>query len=337
MPRGRHHIAYQRNVMSTRLDDQQSSRQVMHLLLCDALQCDQRQDMKGALTSCQAALNTARSLGDEPLSISQLVRIAGAVLACQGVERALAQGEPAAEDLTAMQKLLTDEEAFPDLPIVAQGERAFWHEFFEAMENGDVPIAELSNGRPGWNEHLFGFVYRDNIRDQHPTMLAMLSRWIAIAQLPMPEQTEAERQFDQEVRELRGSAMLAALPLGATSKLGDASRRKHAYLRCMTAAIAAECYRQANKRWPASLDKLCPLYLATVPRDPFDGEPLRYLHVEEGVVIYSVSSDGVDNHANLDPAHANQPGVDIGFRLWDVAKRRQPPRPKPLHINPEGK
>jgi len=67
-----------------------------------------------------------------------------------------------------------------------------------------------------------------------------------------------------------------------------------------------------------------------IPFDPFDGLPLRYRRLDDGVMIYSISSDGVDNNGNLDTAHPNQPGVDIGYRLWDVAKRRQPPRPKPL-------
>lgn len=67
-----------------------------------------------------------------------------------------------------------------------------------------------------------------------------------------------------------------------------------------------------------------------MPLDPFAIESLHYRHIEDGVIIYSVSSDWTDNHGNLDVDHPHQPGVDIGFRLWDAAKRRQPPRPKPL-------
>lgn len=336
MSRGRHRIAYKRNVMSTQLEDQQRSRQVVHLLLCDALQCGQRQDMKGALTSCQAAFNTARSIGDEPLGISQLVRTAGVFLACQNIERALAQGEPTAEDLKQIQKLLTDEEAFLDLPIVARGERAFFHELFDAMESGDVSISEMADGRSDWNERVFGFVYRDNVRAQHPQMLTLMNRWMLTSQLPMPVQSKVEREFDKVAPELRARGNgLAALPLPAISKMGDASRRKHAYLRCTIAALAAECYRQKHKKWPDSLDKLCPQDLAEVPLDPFDGEPLRYRCTEDGVVIYSISTDEVDDNGNLKRKHSNQLGVDLGVRLWNVGGRRQPPRPKPPLLNPE--
>jgi hypothetical protein len=334
MPRGRHRIAYKRNVLNTMLEDQQRSRQVVHLLLCNARQCEQRQDMKSALISCQAALNAARSLGDEPLAVSQLVRSAGVFLACQGIERALAQGEPAAADLAGLRKQLADEEGFPDSRIVARGERAIWNELFDALESGDVSFAEAAGGDAGWSEGLFGFVYRDNVREQHPIMLTMLSRWVTIAQLPMPEQMQAERQLEQEIREVRVSAPLAALPLAAVAKMGDASRRKHALIRCTIAALATECYRQQHKKWPDSLDKLCPRFLEAMPRDPIDDEALRYRRMEDGVVIYSVSSDGVDNNGNLDGEHSNQPGADIGIRLWDVGKRRQLPRPKPRSPNP---
>jgi hypothetical protein len=97
----------------------------------------------------------------------------------------------------------------------------------------------------------------------------------------------------------------------------------------MTVALAAEHYRQTHKHWPDSLNQLCPQFLSAVPLDPFDGAPLRYRRVEDGVVIYSVGNDGIDDSGHLDPEHINQPGVDVGYRLWDVSKRRQPPRPKP--------
>src|SRR5262249_15700466 len=87
-------------------------------------------------------------------------------------------------------------------------------------------------------------------------------------------------------------------------------------------------YRREKKTWPDAIDKLCPQYLATVPIDPFDGQPLRYRPLEDGVMVYAVGDDGVDDGGNLDREHPNQPGVDIGYRLWDVAKRRQPPPPR---------
>jgi hypothetical protein len=95
-------------------------------------------------------------------------------------------------------------------------------------------------------------------------------------------------------------------------------------LRSEIAALAAERYRRLHGNWPQSLTQLTPDLVAVVPTDPFNGDPLLYRRLPNGVVIYSVGKDGEDNGGNVDSGKTNDPGTDIGFRLWDVAKRRQP-------------
>ncbi len=121
MPRGRHCIDYQPLVYETLLPDQSESRPVMWLLVLDAMRYDQEGDANSALTSCRAALNAGRSLGDEPVALSQLIRIACAIKICQVLERVLAQGEPRTDDLASMQHMLRGEDTFPDILIAARG------------------------------------------------------------------------------------------------------------------------------------------------------------------------------------------------------------------------
>ena len=328
MPRGRHHLVYQPFIFDTLLNDQQAARQVMTLLNFDVLRQCQAQKSKAALAACRAELNAARSLGDEPLAISQLIRMAGDSLTWKSLERTLAQGEASLADLAAMQNALRDEEAFPRQVIVARGERAGLHEAFSSTERGEVLLDNPFFKRSRWEEYAYGWFHRQKFREAHPTMLAVMSRWVEIAQLPLHEQVAAERQFDQELRELKESNPIAVLLIPALQKVGDARRRTRALIRCTMIALAAERYRLEQQSWPASVDKLCPVYLGAVPLDPFDGQPLRYRRLDDGVVIYSVGRDGVDDGGNLDREFMTQSGVDIGFRVWDVAKRRQPPRPK---------
>jgi hypothetical protein len=99
-----------------------------------------------------------------------------------------------------------------------------------------------------------------------------------------------------------------------------------ALLRCSRAALAAERYRQAHQRWPASLSELVQAgFLSAVPVDPLDGAPPRLLEGAGGLLIYSVGYDGKDDGGKLD---------DLGFRLWDVTNRRQPP-PEPGSRSPK--
>lgn len=330
LPRGRHRITYERNILTTQLPGQGEVRRIAQLLVYDAVRHDQEGDLKRAMIACRAAFNAGRSVGDEPFAVSQLFRCHAVFSACQGVERVLAQGQPPSEELAAFQRLLADEDGFPELLVSARGERAALNALMDTFESGDISLSDMSGGRPNWNERLFGFHYRDNIRDEHPWMLAMLSRWVALARLPSYEQRAAEQQLERRIDNLPESAILTRTMLPALIiRVGTVSRRNHGYLRCLNVALAAECYRREKHEWPDTLDQLCPQYLPEIPRDPFDGLLLRYLRWRDGVLVYCVGQDARDNGGNLDPENRDQPGADIGIRLWDAAKRRQPPRPKP--------
>jgi hypothetical protein len=347
MPRGRHSVHLERNPIATLLPHLQQCRNLLTLLTYESMRRNQRGDSKGALSVCRAALNVARSIGEEPFYVSHLVRIACSVLVCQAIERTLGQGEPSPEDLSALQKLLETEDAFPALLIATRGERAALHKVFEGIERGELTATELerlsSGGRHSQLDRLKDTLlslWRMDTREDHALFLSFMTRFVKAAQLPMHEQAAVERALDQEFRErlapsaLPGTAMITRGLLPAVSKMGEAFRRERATLRCMTVALAAERYRQDKKAWPDNIDQLCPQFLAAVPLDPFDGKPLRYRRVQDGVVIYSVGQDVTDNGGNLDRDRPTSPGVDFGFRLWDVNKRRQPPRPKPPEPNP---
>jgi hypothetical protein len=58
--------------------------------------------------------------------------------------------------------------------------------------------------------------------------------------------------------------------------------------------------------------------------DHFKGMPMDLHRKEEGVMVYSVGPDGVDDGGNLGEDF-RRAGTDLGFRLWDVAQRHGPP------------
>lgn len=62
--------------------------------------------------------------------------------------------------------------------------------------------------------------------------------------------------------------------------------------------LAIEAFRRARGDWPASLTELSPAFLPRIPRDSFDGAPLRYkpaAAVGGLPTLYSVGADGVDD------------------------------------------
>ena len=61
------------------------------------------------------------------------------------------------------------------------------------------------------------------------------------------------------------------------------------------AALAVQRYRLAADTLPDKLADLVPAYLEAVPKDPFDGNDLRYKKLEPGFVVYSVGEDLSDD------------------------------------------
>jgi hypothetical protein len=334
MPRGRHRLTFADNPLGTLLPDQQETRRVATLLQYDALLRAQKGDMRGAVESCRAIVNAGRSLGDEPIAISQLIRIAIVVVACRTTERVLAQGEAAEEDLAALQKLLTLEEKHPTLLVAVRGERALSNDLFEKMEDGRIPTQKLFQELGARTDfdlktRLLG-LSRATIHRERRRTLEILTRMVETARLPEHEQQAEERKIEETVRSLPRDAVLTRMLLPAMMKMSDAFRRKSAQGRCLLAALAVERYRLEKKAWPDKLADLVPKYLETVPLDPYDGKPLRYRKRTDGVTVYSIGPDGTDDGGKLDRTNPIKPGTDLGCELWDVkARRSEPPPPAP--------
>jgi hypothetical protein len=77
------------------------------------------------------------------------------------------------------------------------------------------------------------------------------------------------------------------------------------------ALIAIKCWQARNGgALPPTLDALVPEYLDEVPRDPYDGKPIRYS--AEKRIIYSVGMDGVDSGGSTQ--------AESRAALWDEAE-----------------
>jgi hypothetical protein len=335
---GRHLVFVRRDWLSTSVPHIQSLRSVASLLQADALLRAEEGDLAGAVASCSGALNAGRSLGDEPLGMAQLVRIACAAVSVRALERVLAQGEPPEAGLALLQELLEKEAAHPALLIAARGERGGLHCFLTAVEAGDVKLPKdwltTSEGLVGGGS-IVGEPQKPaqfppdwdspaSIRHAHAWLLRHFTRYVEIARLPPHEQPRQVEKWEAAAKE----APPAARPLlYGGRKLVTASLRIQARLRSAATAVAAERYRQAHGQWPKTLSALRPALLREVPADPYDGAPLRYRRLADGVVVYAVGMDREDNKGALDEKAPERPGADVGFRLWGRSQRRQAPRP----------
>jgi hypothetical protein len=105
MPEGRYPIKYDDTYIATLLPHVHDARSVCELLQWDTARRVHSGDADGALESCLALANAARSMGDEPFLISLLVRYACNAVAMEAIERTLAQGHFTPASVPNLQRL----------------------------------------------------------------------------------------------------------------------------------------------------------------------------------------------------------------------------------------
>jgi hypothetical protein len=319
---GRFPLTYSRDFVST-LIISQDARVAVSLLHREAVLLAQEGQADEALAATRGAVVSGRSVGDEPLLISALIRLACDGVAVRTLERVLALGEPSPAELKKAQDLLEDEAAEPVFLNAARGERAMYHEMMQALKSGDVKVSTLGGtGTPA----IADVAGPTLARRSHAHLLRMMTQYVETAKLPPEEWDEPLQQLEREAKQAKVDYdVLTALLVPAVIKVAEAYRREQANQRCAITALAAERYRRDHGRWPASLDQLAPGYVKAVPTDPYDGKPLRYKRVADGVLVYSVGPDRQDDGGALNRTNHRAKGTDYGFRLWDADRRRQPP------------
>lgn len=326
-PRGRYVIAWSPDGIGTPIPHTQAACDVARLLRLDAVQRSEDGDADGALTSCKALLNTARSFGDEPIFMSHFMHLSCQRLAIRSLERILAHGEPSEPALLAIQRALEEEANWPLQLIAARSQRAGIHQFLLVAKAKRVNRASWGlRSRTGSNT-IDDLLDQSLARGSHAAYLRYLTECVEIAKLPPEQQQEWLRrpglEPPKDVPEL-----LAALrePGDSFQKQARHFHYRLAFLRCAVTAVAVERFRLANAHWPNQLDDLLPRYLSSVPIDPFDGQPLRYRRLKDGVLIHTVGEDLKDGGGKRVRIKAGFSDADVGFQLWDPEHRRQAPR-----------
>jgi ABC-type transport system involved in multi-copper enzyme maturation permease subunit len=325
--RGRYPISWTEDALSTVSPHRETTAPVCGLLELDVLDRAERGDIDGAVDSCLAMLNAARSIGDEPLLVSQLVRqeIQKGALLC--VERVLAQGQPSAHAIETLLHMLDEEHPERSLCVTLRACRAGLDQFMEALGAGAVLLDDLAgrNERrlnPWRLEMAVPLLSPTTVNGQRAAFLDLTTQLVNAARLPTEERSAgiaaiAPPRFDLIIPRL----LLEAQRFNADSLSYVAQSN------ALKVALTAERYRRDHGDWPQTLQTLTPRYIPELPVDPFTGGPLVYRRQTDGVVIYSVGRDLTDDGGKLQrPFDSRASGVDVGIKLWNVSSRRQPPK-----------
>lgn len=272
-------------------------------------------------------LGMASTLDQEPSLISKLVRLAMLNIAIATLERGMNQVSLSESELRGLDLAFFKAVDTNQLADGLVGDRAMMIRYFRMTSAeikrysessaGDNKGAQAGPQIPGSRPMLFrvtGFFERD-LR----FYLEIMETNISLAKMPPPKSVlvsnvEAElRKQSQGEFYIMSTMLLPTINSLITRDISD-----QAQVRTAQVALKIELYRTLNGHLPETLGELVPQYLPAVPIDPFDGQPLRFHHLDKGYVVYSVGQDGHDNGGRERPPDAkssDQTEYDLPFTV----------------------
>jgi len=186
---GRFPVKWSLDYMSTSLTCQ-DCRVVANLLSYDAKLHAQDGDFEGALASIVCIVGIAKSIGDEPTVLSQILRMAVQRAASETLERNLAQGQLPANSLANIQGNFEDEASQPLFLYGVRGERAGFDMMISAIESGQLKASSLA-GITGAQSKLKSWLEdisaRKEFKRNHASWIRIMTEIVEIAKLPIEE------------------------------------------------------------------------------------------------------------------------------------------------------
>jgi hypothetical protein len=334
-PRGNARFSPAADVVSTALPHLRDCREALDLLVAE----HERHLVVGrthaAVECVHAILHLGAALRHDALFDPQELRDRIRNIARNRTIRLLGISEPSEDDLTSLQAHFEAEASESLLRTALRGERAAWHEWYEHLHRGNLPLGPTVETfpveprptlvTPPSQERIYvtGVLYRQHLDEDHAVFLRLITEAVAFTDLPTEQQSDAWVRLGERFNSLRiqegdrhrlAVKVLDRLFGGQFSRLPENCLVQRARFDCLCAALAAERFRKAHQRWPHSLEELVPRYLSAVPSAAHTGDPLRFEARPDGVLIYS-PRPGLTREEQVAT-------IGYGFRLWDASHRR---------------
>ncbi len=291
---------------------------LQYLLKFEGDYAAQADDPDRAMNAANCLVQSGRALGDEPFTVSYLVRQRSTLFALEVAERTLGRCEVRTELLQELLDRLADELTTPPYFEYLRMERASIDRMYQNFAEGKDSVAAMATryglAVPG-SVTMQTLYFATQRSQEHYEFLVWLTELVAIAKLPEPERLARYKSLSPPTGP---KSVVAKLVVGLSGpNFGiEEDLARAARIRCAIAALQCEQLRMRSKQWPAKLEEL-----PEVPLDPFTGKPLLLKRTDRGIVIYSVGPDGIDNGGTFVDLLRPKEGHDIGFQLLDVDQR----------------
>lgn len=267
-------------------------------------------ETEAAFADVLTALRLARTLEEEPLLISFLVQVAQAAIATRAAWQGLVDGQWTEPQLTALQAAFARQDFRAHLHRAMQGERAGVNVTFEIVLRRPEAVREALEGSTAgedmppvflWTSATF--VPRGLLRRNQIAINRAHGHLVSALRAPDWPQGVAGRDLDDfewfravGLEPVTPRSVMAWMLLPAVNKADAKAARATVVARLAGTACALERHRLRTGAYPAALAELVPALLPEVPRDPMDGQALRYRRRDDGHFdLWSVGLNGRDD------------------------------------------
>jgi|LauGreDrversion4_2_1035121.scaffolds.fasta_scaffold17735_3 hypothetical protein len=253
-----------------------------------------------------AGIRLARSLDQEPVLISKLVEIATLDHAFDALEESLNRTAFPNAELNRLMVALEDAEPGVGFRRAMLGERANLITVFQSSDEGLVEAMAMSGGGATAPGFLGSYRSTGHLEGDFAFALDFMSNLVAAVALPFPEALDAAAglQVPDAQAALQGNLIFSAMLLPQPAKFVPKCAATVARIRIARTVLAVELYRgKHGGSLPETLSEAMADLTGEVPKDPFDGQPLRYRRSPTGrFAVWSVGSDRKDDGGASEPS-----------------------------------
>jgi hypothetical protein len=289
-------------------------------------------DRQAALEDVRLVFRLMESIREEPVLISHLVRIAMLHLALQPVWEGLADRQWSEADLTVIESELGKLDFLADYEFAMRGERActlwgvdYLHKVGPSALNwlgmedrGGGPSAE-------WEKALSKCLFRlvpSGWFDQNKLSICRVHENCLLPVVDqqrgiVPPAGVARSEAAMNRRFSVPFEVCAGYVLPAVARTAKKCAQAQTFADLARLACALERYRLANGAFPESLELLAPKFIAQLPHDIINGQPLQYRRTDDGqFLLYSVGWNEADDGGKVVLTKSGYPDVDKGDWVW---------------------
>ena len=281
-----------------------------------------------ALADIKLLLRLTDSIRTEPFLISHLVRIAMGNLTLQPIYEGLADHKWPDAQLVELDSELAKLDFIADYKLAMRGEMVLCQGgFFDYLRHHPGQLSNLSgNGDTAPPAPAFapsrlipsGWFYQNQL---HCARM-MVEFYLPVADANQGIISPAAARHANEVlfAETKTTTPYNIIERMLLPTFGHIAN-KFAYAQSAAdlarVAIALERYRLAHGEYPESLDVLAPQFIAKLPHDVINGQPLHYRRTSDGqFVLYSVGWNETDDGGEVGLTKNGNVDINTGDWVW---------------------